>query len=116
MEKLETFKIIEGAILSAVVFVEDILELQLNSATITLGILPVVQINGTYYQPDSERYRNVLSSLVGKSVSGVFAPDEQTTLISFDDGSALSVSRNDDLSDPAEVLVLEKPGDPIVVW
>lgn len=116
MEKLETFKIIEGAILSAVVFVEDNLELQLNSATITLGILPVIQINGTVYRPDGERYRTVLLSLVGKSVSGVFAPDELTTVICFDNGSALIVSRNDDLSDPPEVLVLEKPGEPIVVW
>lgn len=116
MEKLETFKIIERAILSAVVFLEDNLELQLNSATITLGILPVVQINDTFYQPDGERYRNVLLSLVGKSVSGVFAADEQTTVICFDDGSTLTVSRNDDLSDPTEVLVLDKPGEPIVVW
>lgn len=102
--------------MSAVVFVEDILELHLNSASITLGILPVVQINGTDYRPDSERYRNMLLSLVGNPVSGVFAPDDKTTVISFGDGQNLVVSRNDDSSDPTEVLVLEKPGEPIVVW
>ena len=116
MERLKVFNSIEGSILSAVVFVEDNLELQLNSATITLGVLPTVKVNDAYFQPDSKRYREMLSSLVGKSISGIFALDEYTTEICFDSASTLTVSRNNDLSEPPEILVLEKLGEPRVVW
>ncbi len=115
MERLEVFKMIEGATLRTVTFDEGYLLLELNSGGITLGILPVVQINDDYYRPESEGYRNRLFSQIGKSVSGVFAQGEQTTVISFDDDSSLIVTR-DKHGEPVEALVLEKPGEPIVVW
>lgn len=52
----------------------------------------------------------MLLALVGKSVFRVLEQNEQTTLICFDEGSTLKITRTDDLSDPKEVLVIEKPG------
>jgi hypothetical protein len=116
MERLKVFRSIEGAVLSDIEFIEDYVQLQLDTARITLGILPVVQIGDDRYLPDNERYRNLLISQIGKSISGVFAQGEQTTVIVFDDGSCLSISHENYDLDPTEMLVLEKDGEPIVVW
>ena len=114
--KLETFESIEGIALSAVVFVQDYLQFQFDSATVTINIFPTVKIGETSYFSGDAEYRNQLCSLIGEVVQAVYDEDDSFLTIKMINNSQITISRELNVMNLPELVVFESQKGAIVVW
>lgn len=101
--------------LSAVVFVLDYLQLQFAWATMTINIYPLVEVEGQTYKFNDSDYRNKICEQIGKKVGEIYEENEKV-IISFIDGSNITVSREMNIFDLPEVIVFEDGENPILIW
>ena len=81
-----------GRTLSAVVFVQDYLQLQFDGSVLTLLVWPVVTTDATEKAFHSPGYRDLLCERIGESVTDAQAVSEQALSIRLSDGSSITAS------------------------
>jgi hypothetical protein len=91
--EIELSQQIVGEQLSGVTFVMDYLQLQFNPPPLINAYTPVtVFISGKCYVSGDDQFRNKLCEQIAKIVKSVIIKSEVSFLITFEDGSAISVS------------------------
>ena len=81
-----------GEQLSAVTFVMDYLQLQFNAPTINAYTPVTVCLDENSWVTGDDQFRNKLCGQITKIVKSVTIRSEDTFLITFEDGSLISIS------------------------
>lgn len=81
-----------GRVLSAVVFVQDYLQLQFDGAVLTLLVWPVVAAGATERTFDSPGYRDLLCARIGTTVTDAKAVEDDALSIALSDSSSIVAS------------------------
>ena len=107
---------IVGEQLSAVVFVQDYVQLQFDGPTLTAITLPVVVDNGAVYQWDTPGFRDKLCARIAKTVSAASVAEDREIRIELDDESSIIISlRPQDYVGP-EAAILSHSAETLWVW
>lgn len=102
------FHLIVGEQLSAVIFVQDYLQLDFDGNKFTLNVWPEVNINGRISNYNQAAYRNELCSLLTNIVKQIEIIEQESFSITFKDGSFIKLSLNYDAVDVVgEIVVFE---------
>lgn len=105
-----------GSHLSAVVFVQDYVQLQFDGPGLTAITQPRVHtLNETYGWGMSE-YRNLLCNQIGKLVRRAFTIKGQEIKIEFEDDSSITISLRAADYRAAEAAHFNNPPNALVVW
>jgi hypothetical protein len=81
-----------GRVLSAVVFVQDYLQLQFDGSVLTLLVWPIVATGATNKAFDSSGYRDLLCERIGRTVTDAQAVADHALSIALSDGSSITAS------------------------
>ena len=83
---------LEGRQLSAVVFVQDYIQLQFDGATINAYVWPNIALENRVIGPDTPGYRDALCGQIGKLViEGVEEPEQGLALV-LSNGTVVEIS------------------------
>lgn len=81
-----------GRVLSAVVFVQDYLQLQFDGSVLTLLVWPVVSAGATERAFDSPGYRDLICARIGATVTDAQAINDYALSITLSDHSSITTS------------------------
>lgn len=107
---------IVGEQLSAVVFVQDYLQLQFDGPCLTLLTWPIVKTGGGRFEYGMPKYRDVLCECIAKIVTQAQIKESEEISIQFDNGSALLISLRPEHNSSAETAILTNNPEEIWVW
>lgn len=100
-----------GRVLSAVVFVQDYLQLQFDGSTLTLTTWPVVETEQGEFKYGEPRYRDVLCGCIAKNVDVADVIPGDRLVIGLSDRVQLAISlRSDDRVDPEAARLDQEDG------
>jgi len=108
--------LIVGEQLSAVIFVQDYLQLQFDGPTLTLLNWPIIEIGGNQIHYRTEEYRNKLCELIGRLVTDVSSKEEKNMRIDFEYQATLFVSLELENSAVTEVVTFDDGRGGYYVW
>jgi hypothetical protein len=106
---------LHGRQLSAVVFVQDYLQLQFDGTTLTMMTWPVVHDEGEFRYGDG-RYRDALCDCIAKEVEVADVIARDRLRIVFRDGSQLLTSLKDADRDDVEAVRIDQQDGHWSVW
>jgi hypothetical protein len=109
-------KTIVGEQLSAVVFVQDYVQLQFDGSVLTAITCPTVSVREIRSEWGMPGYRDMLCERIGKIVRAVSVAEEQEILIEFDDASVISISLKPEDYRAAEAAIFYNGPEEWVVW
>jgi hypothetical protein len=105
--------------ISGVMFIRDYIQFlfegERGSGILTTYNLPMAIVNGHHYKRDTAGYRDILCSLINKTVEKSEVTDDREIKITFEDCVELVVPLEADESDGFEAAML-RIGDAITVW
>ena len=105
-----------GSHLSAVVFVQNYVQLQFDGPGLTALTPPRVRVMNQSFEWGKQGYRDALCDRIGKLVRHGSTIPEQEISIEFEDGSSISISLNPKDYRGAEAAIFNNPPNPPVVW
>lgn len=105
-----------GRPLSAVVFVQDYLQLQFDGSVLTLLVWPAVANFGTEKDFNSPGYRDFLCDRIGASVTDARVIADQALSISLSDGSSITASLRSDSYEGPEAAIYTTQDGRTWVW
>jgi len=109
-------KVLAGSQLSAVVFVQDYIQLQFDGPGLTVLTKSSVRVMNQSFEWGKQGYRDALCERIGKLVRQASTIPEQEIKIEFEDGSSISISLNPKDYRTAEAAIFNNPPNPTVVW
>jgi len=115
-QNLNPLKVLEGSQLSAVVFVQDYVQLQFDGPSLTAITRPRVHVMNQCFEWGNQGYRDALCGQIGKRVRQGLTIPEQEIKIEFEDESSISISLKSEDYRAAEAAVFANPPNPTVVW
>jgi hypothetical protein len=105
-----------GRVLSAVVFVQDYLQLQFDGSLLTLLVWPVVASGATNKAFNSAGYRDLLCERIGRTVTHAEAVAEHALFIALSDGSSITASLAPDSYPGPEAAIYTAQDGRTWVW
>jgi hypothetical protein len=105
-----------GKQLSAVVFVQDYVQLQFDGSGLTAVTLPTVEVGEKQLAWGMPGYRDLLCERIGKLVTAASVTEGQQIRIEFDDGSRIAISLKDEDYQTAEAAVFHNGPSKTWVW
>jgi hypothetical protein len=105
-----------GRVLSAVVFVQDYLQLQFDGSVLTLLVWPVVSTGATERAYDSPGYRDLLCARIGTTVTDAQAVDGQALTIALSDRSSIIASLAPDSYPGPEAAIFRAQDGRTWIW
>jgi hypothetical protein len=103
-DKPNFLTVIQGRQLSAVVFVQDYVQLQFDGPGLSAYTLPVVVFGERHLEPGSPGYRDGLCGQITKRVRRAYLEEGRRFQIDFEDGSAIVISlRTEDRHGPEAI-------------
>ena len=109
-----TFGALVGAMLGAVTFVMDYVQLQFDAAQLTAYTLPEVELAGRCWTIEDPGWRDALCARIGVVVRSASCADQRLQ-IGFEDGATIGVSlMSEDYRGP-EAFMLSVPGHNLIV-
>ncbi|MDB6031214.1 MAG: hypothetical protein JWM16_1552 [Verrucomicrobiales bacterium] len=109
-------KVLEGSKMSAVVFVQDYVQLQFDGPGLTVLTQSKVTFLERCFEWGKSGYRDALCDQIGKLVRLAVSIPEQEIKIEFETGALLSISLKSEDYRGAEAAVFDNPPNPTVVW
>ena len=110
-------KCLIGEILSAVIFVEDYVQLIFNGSILTAYVWPVIHTQGKSFTFESATYKDNLCNLIGKHVTEAIGHNDEMIRIVFESGEAIVISLLDDnLGGGPEFATFKTRDNKYVVW
>ena len=91
-DKPDFLTIIRGRQLSAVVFVQNYVQLQFDGPGLTAYTLPVVVIGERRLEAGSPGYRDGLCAQITKIVQNAYVQEGQRFQVDFEDGCSIAIS------------------------
>jgi hypothetical protein len=108
---------IAGEKMSAVAFVMDYIEFHFDGKILRSLNNPIVHIEGQNYRFPEAGSRDLLCSLIGKSVMDVVARDGISIMVNFVGGSAIEIPLSMDVAaGPEAAHFVHKINGPSEVW
>lgn len=107
---------IVGEQLSAVVFVQDYVQLQFDGPVITAITVPTVTVAGVTFRWGMPRYRDMLCERIGKIVHAASINEGQEIRIEFDETSSISISLSPESYRAAEAALFHNGPENMWVW
>lgn len=109
---------IVGEQLSAVVFVQDYVQLQFGGPALTLTAftLPKVKVGDTEVEYGKSGYRDALCSCISKIVSNAFAIEGEEIGVEFEDGSVITISLEAEDYRGPEAAMFSNSNNELSVW
>jgi hypothetical protein len=105
-----------GRVLSAVVFVQDYLQLQFDGSVLTLLVWPVVSAGATERAFDSPGYRDLLCERIGMIVTDAKAVEGDALSVALSDRSSIVVSLAPDSYPGPEAAIYRAQDGRTWVW
>lgn len=115
-QQTEPLKPIVGRQLSAVVLVQDYVQLQFDGPTLTAITWPVVTVGSSEYEYGRPLYRDMLCERITKVVHSAFVNEGEEIRIDFNDGSVISVSLKPETYSAAEAAIFNDGPENTWVW
>lgn len=109
-------KILEGAQLSAITFVQDYVQFHFDGPVLTAITTPNLHINNQILTWKMSEYRNCLCGQIGKIVKRASSVDGEELRIEFTEGSDISISLKESDYRGAEAAIFNNPPKPVCVW
>jgi hypothetical protein len=109
-------KVLVGSQLSAVVFVQDYVQLHFDGCGLTAVTQPRVHVVNQCFEWGKQGYRDALCDRIGKLVRQAFTIPEQEIKIEFEDGSSISISLRPEDYRTVEAAIFDHLPNPTVVW
>jgi hypothetical protein len=107
---------IVGKQLSAVVFVQDYIQLQFDGPGLTAVTLPTVKVVDKQIAWGMPGYRDLLCERIGKLVTSASVTEGEEICIEFNDGSSVAVSLRDEDYQTAEAAIFHDGPTQTWVW
>jgi hypothetical protein len=115
-QNTEPLKPIVGRQLSAVVFVQDYVQLQFDGPSLTAITWPVVTTENTEYAYGQPLYRDILCERITKAVHSASIKEGEEIRINFNDGSVITISLKPDSYSAAEAAIFADGPENTWVW
>lgn len=112
----QPLRCIVGAQLSAVVFVQDYVQLQFDGPVITAVTVPTVTEAEVTFRWGMPRYRDMLCERIGKTVCVASVIEGEEVRVEFDDASIISVSLRPENYRAAEAVLFHIGTEDVWVW
>ena len=108
---------LRGKNLSAVVFVQDYLQLQFDGAILTFMIFPTIEFGNCIISIEDSDYRNKLCEMIGKEVADVLYQENIKFSLLFEELKSISCSLNpEDYIAPEMIIFENKEEQRIVIF
>ena len=110
-------KRLENARLSAVVFVQDYVQLQFDGPCLTAYVWPTVRDSANTFSQQTPGYRDALCDLIGNVVAEASEEANERLIIQFASGATVEVSlKQSDREGPEAAMLQDPSGKRWNVW
>lgn len=112
----QPLSLVVGEPLSAVVFIQDYVQLQFNDSGLTLLTWPTVVVQDRGFEYGDPQYRDMLCERINKIVRTASLIEGQEIRIEFEDNSCVLVSLRPESYQAAEAAIFTSGPDKTWVW